>query len=97
MAIRDVFQSAVKAELAKSNGTKWGNDESVNVILALFCDNVGEDSMAQDAEFVAAIKKVVNPSAFAQSLESTKIDGKAMLTRQSRGAKTKSALMDFGE
>lgn len=94
MAIKDVFQASVKAELAKSNGTKWGNDESVNVILSLIADNVGSDDCSKDTEFVAAIKKVVNPSAFAQALEGMK---PPMLTRQSRGAKTKSALMDFGK
>lgn len=91
MTIKDVFQASVKAELAKSNGTKWGNDESVNVILALIADNVGGDDCSKDSEFVAAIKKVVNPSAFAQALES-----KDMLKRATKGERTKSALMDFG-
>jgi len=93
--IKEVFQQTVKAELAKSNGTKWGAKESVAVILALIADETGgpdADPSGFDAEFVEAITKVVNPSAFAQSLESAEL-----LKRVGRGEKVKSALMDFGK
>lgn len=91
MPIKEVFQTEVKAQLAKSNGTKWGNDESVAVIMALITDETGSDDTAKNAEFVEAVKKVVNPSAFAQALEGAK-----MLKRVGRGEKVKSTLMDFG-
>jgi len=98
--IKEVFQKTVVAELAKSNGTKWGVDESVAVILALIVDNTGEPAVAEDKEFVAAIKEVVNPSQFAQKLENAdnpEVKGAKMLKRQGRGEKVKSALLSFGK
>lgn len=93
MAIKEVFQAAVKTELAKSNNSKWGADESLAVIIALFVDETGEPAIADNAELVAAIKTVINPSQFAQALESAK---PPMLVRSGRKERTKNALLDFG-
>lgn len=98
-AIKEVFQAAVKTELAKSNNSKWGAEESLAVIMALLADETGETKYlateGQDLVDIApirdAIKTVINPSQFAQGLESAK-----MLTRTGRAAKAKNALMDFG-
>lgn len=91
MAVKDVFQASVKTELAKSNGSKWGADESLNVIIALFIDETGEPAIAENKELVAAIKTVINPSQFAQALEAQK-----MLVRSGKKERTKNALLDFG-
>lgn len=90
-AIKEVFQAAVKTELAKSNNSKWGAEESLAVIIALLIDETGAPEIASNEELKAAIKTVINPSQFAQGLESAK-----MLTRTGRAAKAKNALMDFG-
>lgn len=91
MAVKDVFQATVKSELAKSNSSKWGAEESLAVIIALIVDETGAPEMAENKELVAAIKTVINPSQFAQALESQK-----MLVRTGRAAKVKNALLDFG-
>lgn len=91
MAVKDVFQAAVKTELAKSNNSKWGAEESLAVIVALIIDETGEPAVAENSELLGAIKTVINPSQFAQALESQK-----MLTRTGRAAKAKNALLDFG-
>lgn len=98
--VKEVFQKSVLAQLAKNNNTKWGAEESVAVIIDLLVDNTGAEELREDAELVQAIKKVVNPSQFAQSLEST--DNPAnpkekLLKRAGRGAKTKDALLMFGK
>lgn len=91
MAVKEVFQASVKAELAKSNNSKWGADESLAVIMALLVDNTGAPELAEDEELKAAIKTVINPSQFAQALESQK-----MLMRSGRKERIKNALLDFG-
>lgn len=97
MAVKDVFQAAVKTELAKSNNSKWGAEESLAVIKAMLIDETGapemfdKDEKGEPSELEKAIKLVINPSQFAQVLESQE-----MLTRTGRAKKTKSALLDFG-
>lgn len=91
MAVKDTFQAAVKTELAKSNGSKWGAEESLAVIMALIIDETGAEEIGENEELKGAIKTVINPSQFAQALESQK-----MLTRSGRKERTKNALLDFG-
>lgn len=99
MAVKDVFQATVKSELAKSNSSKWGAEESLAVIMALLADETGEPKYlateGQDLIDISpikdAIKTVINPSQFAQALESQE-----MLKRTGRAAKVKNALLDFG-
>lgn len=93
MAIKDVFQAAVKAELAKSNNSKWGADESLGVVMALIIDETGAEEIGENAELKAAIKTVINPSQFAQALESSK---PPMLVRTGKKERVKNALLDFG-
>lgn len=91
--IKGTFQAAVKAELAKSNSSKWGVDESLNVIKALYCDDTGSEPKDLEAnkELWDAVKTVINPSQFAQALEAQK-----MLVRSGKKERTKNALLDFG-
>lgn len=91
--ITETFQNAVKAELAKSNGSKWGVEESLNVIKALYCDDTGSElsDLEANKELWEAVKLVINPSQFAQSLEAEK-----MLVRNGRKERVKSALLKFG-
>ena len=69
--VSETFKSAVRAEVAKGNHARWGERESVNVIEALF--GLSESDADVQAEGFDAIRdkvaEVVNPSAFAQKLE----------------------------
>lgn len=97
MSTLNVFQEAVKVELAKSNASKWGVEESLNVIKAVLIDETGAPEMfdknekGEPSELEQAIKLVINPSQFAQSLEAEK-----MLVRTGRKERVKSALLKFG-
>lgn len=91
MAVKETFQAAVKAELAKSNASKWGSEESLGVIMALLVDETGAPELLENKELAAAIKTVINPSQFAQALES-----QDMLKRTGRKERVKNALLDFG-
>jgi hypothetical protein len=69
--VSETFKATVRAEVAKGNHARWGEKESVNVIEALF--GLGESDADVQAEGFDAIRdkvaEVVNPSAFAQKLE----------------------------
>lgn len=93
MAVKDIFQASVKAELAKSNNSKWGAEESLAVIMALIVDETGAPEIAENEELKAAIKTVINPSQFAQALESEK---PPMLVRTGGKKRMKNPLLDFG-
>lgn len=100
--IKETFQAAVIVALAKSNGSKWGVEESLDVIKALYCDDTGSElkDLEENKELWDAIKEVVNPSQFAQKLENAdnpEIPGAKMLKRAGRGEKVKSALLSFGK
>ena len=67
MTREETFQAHVKA--AKSRGT-WGQQDSVDFIMAMIENEVGEKP---DEQFAGFIAEVVNPSAFRQKLEKAKI------------------------
>lgn len=92
MATKEVFQKAVAEQLAKTNKSKWGAEESLAVIVALIIDETGAPEIAENAELVGAIKEVINPSQFAQKLESANL-----LTRTGKRAKAASLLDGFGK
>ena len=73
--INQKFKGAVRALIAKGNHVKWGESDSVAVIVAM-ATAIGEESGLSAVEATALgealapyAAKVVNPSAFAQGQE----------------------------
>lgn len=66
--IDQIFRTTVAAQVEAGNHARWGNDESVAVIRALADVAFGDLNEGFDA-IEARVAQVVNPSAFAQSLE----------------------------
>ena len=91
--VKEVFQRAVKAIVNGDKNHGWGNDDSVKVLIALIADNAGcdEKDIADDAEFVGALKEVVNPSQFRQKLETAGILAKGATRKE----KVNNLLADF--
>lgn len=78
-SVKEVFQRAVKERINGNKDHGWGVEDSLSVIIALVADNAGVEpkDLEADPEFISAIRKVVNPSAFRQTLENAEILSKA--------------------
>lgn len=85
--IKDTFKTVVRQQVAKGGKVRWGEAESLAVIEAL-CDVLltNEDAGADGFDAIRAnVGQVVNPSAFAQTLEKLPKDHPASITRPKRG------------
>jgi hypothetical protein len=85
--LAEAFKTSVRKFVAQGNHTKWGEAESVGVISdmveALMSD---EDASAEGFDAIhSRVAKVVNPSAFAQTLDKLPKDHPAHLNRPKRG------------
>ncbi len=68
----EAFKAEVRKQVAKGGHSRWGNDESVAVIAELVSVmNSDEELSAEGFDAIRdKVAEVVNPSAFAQRLES---------------------------
>lgn len=85
--IKDTFKTVVRQQVAKGGKVRWGEAESLAVIEALVEVMVtNEDATAEGFDAIRAnVGQVVNPSAFAQTLEKLPKDHPASITRPKRG------------
>jgi len=86
--LAEAFKVSVRKFVAQNNHSKWGEAESVGVISdmvdALMSD---DDASAEGFDAIRAFcAKVVNPSAFAQSLEKLPDSHPAHIVRPKRGS-----------
>lgn len=87
MTAQETFQTLVKEALSLHGNNKWGSDHSMHVINGLYaieCGAEAKDMAETDAAKLA--KKVVNPSAFAQWMESN-VKGFKRETKKEKGSK----------
>lgn len=85
--IKDTFKTVVRQQVAKGGKVRWGEAESLAVIEALvevMMSNADAQADGFDAIRVN-VAQVVNPSAFAQTLERLPKDHPASITRPKRG------------
>lgn len=70
--VTEAFRKAVEAQVVKGGRRTWGADDSCAVIESLVDCLINEKEVASEGYDAIAdrVKKVVNPSAFAQVLES---------------------------
>ena len=86
--LAETFKVSVRKFVAQGNHAKWGEAESVGVISdmtdALMSD---KDASAEGFDAIRAfVAKVVNPSAFAQTLDKLPKEHPAHLVRPKRGS-----------
>ena len=91
MTINEAFKASVRAQVAKHNHSKWGGDDSTEVI----CEVVKAAAMESGLDKLEAttlagnirtlVLEVVNPSAFAQKLEKLPKDHPSYVKRPERG------------
>lgn len=69
--VADTYKAAVRTAVAKGNHSRWGNEESVSVIEALFGLALSDEEVGLEGfdAISQQVSNVVNPSAFAQILE----------------------------
>lgn len=88
LMLAEAFKVSVRKFVAQNNHSKWGESESVGVISDMV-DAMTSDDDAMNEGFDAIrafVAKVVNPSAFAQSLEKLPSEHPAHIVRPKRGS-----------
>lgn len=65
------FRGLVREQVAKGNHSRWGESESVAVVEGLFALAASDDEIGGEGfdAIREQVKRVINPSAFAQGLE----------------------------
>jgi len=84
--LNEAFQNAVKSRIGGNKKHGWGNDDSVEVILAVVAEETGTDK-ADLQNLLPFIKVIVNPSSFRQALESTGVLEKTESGKRSSAVK----------
>jgi len=85
--LADAFKVSVRKFVKAGNHAKWGEAESVGVISDMTDAMVSDDDALNEGfdAIRAFVAKVVNPSAFAQTLDKLPKDHPAHLNRPKRG------------
>lgn len=89
-AIADAFRDTVRAQVKEGGNTRWGERESTAVIEALADTAYGLEEGFDGIRDL--VRRVVNPSAFAQFLESQPKTHPAHIRRPGRGKRNATAV-----
>lgn len=83
---KEAFGQAVKTRINGDKNHGWGVDDSVEVIVAVICEECGV-AKEDVKDIIPLIREVVNPSQFRQKLEA-----KGLLNKSEGRTKVKSIL-----
>lgn len=92
MTIAEAFKASVRDSVAKGNHARWGEVESTQAISAVVKAAAIESGLDETEATALAdniypfVKRVVNPSAFAQSLDGLSTDHPSHIRRAKRGS-----------
>lgn len=78
----EVVQSTGKARINGDKNHGWGVDDSLACIIAVIVEETGAKEIAENADFVSAIRELINPSQFRQKLETAKVLNKTESKKQ---------------
>lgn len=84
MTPKETFQKSVVKQINGNRNHGWGQKDSEAVIAAIWESETGEKI---DANVMALIADVINPSAFRQKLEKAKLPGQEITMLQAQESK----------
>lgn len=87
--VQKTYADAIRGAAAKNGNSRWGSNESIAVITALVELLVGDEEVGLEGvdAITTEITNVVNPSAFAQALETLPETNPCHIRRPEKGGR----------
>lgn len=95
--LKATAQALVTAAVKKGGGVRWGESESLAVVLGMVdWAFANEEVVAEGSDALAGVfREVINPSSFAQKLEKLPEGNPRRIVRAARGARSAASDLDL--